>query len=104
SLGDHSFSVKAQDSLSNTSGATSVQWTVTAPTPAPPAPTIDSAPATPTKASAASFVFSDSQLGVVFLCSLDGAQFDPSSSPPHPSTAAAPTASTTPAPRPRPAA
>jgi hypothetical protein len=44
-------------------------------TTAPPAPTIDSRPADPNGATSASFMFSDSESGVSFLCQLDGASF-----------------------------
>ena len=44
SQGSHTFSVKAQDSAGNQSGATSFTWTIN--TTAPPKPTITSAPTT----------------------------------------------------------
>jgi hypothetical protein len=42
---------------------------------APPAPTIIAHPANPTNQTSAAFTYSDSQAGVTFQCSLDGAAF-----------------------------
>ena len=79
SQGSHTFSVKAQDSAGNQSGATSFTWTIN--TTAPPKPTITSAPANPTSQTSASFSFTDSQIGVSFRCQLDSRAFTVCSSP-----------------------
>jgi hypothetical protein len=47
----------------------------------PPVPTIDSGPTSPTSAAAATFAFSDSEPGVAFRCSLDGAAATACTSP-----------------------
>jgi hypothetical protein len=49
--------------------------------PAPPAPTITSGPTNPTSSASATFAFTDSQSGVTFQCSLDGAAFTACTSP-----------------------
>src|SRR5579862_1165237 len=57
----------------------------------PPTPTINAAsePPNPTKQTSASFAFSDTQAGVTFQCSLDGARFTACASPqPYPGLAA----------------
>jgi Bacterial Ig domain len=71
--GSHTFSVVAQDDMGNQSSATSFSWTIDL-TP-PPAPTITSQPANPTNQTSASFGFSDAEMGVNFLCQLDGSAF-----------------------------
>jgi hypothetical protein len=77
--GGHTFSVKAQDSAGTQSSAASFTWTI-ATTP-PPIPTITSTPANPTNQTSATFSFTDSQVGVSFLCQLDGSAFSACSSP-----------------------
>jgi Bacterial Ig domain len=77
--GSHTFSVKAQDSNGNQSGAASFTWTVD--TTAPPIPVITSTPANPTNQTSASFGFSDTEAGVSFLCQLDGSAFSACSNP-----------------------
>ena len=67
----HTFAVKAVDAANNMSAATIYNWSATA----PPAPTIDAAPASPNIATTASFNFSDAQSGVTFMCSLDSASY-----------------------------
>jgi large repetitive protein len=47
----------------------------------PPAPTITSHPATPTTSTSGAFSFADTQSGVTFQCSLDGAAYSACSSP-----------------------
>src|SRR5437868_5630743 len=46
-----------------------------------PAPTITSGPANPTNQSSATLAFTDSQSGVSFICSLDGAAYAACTSP-----------------------
>ena len=70
--GNHSFKVKATVGTA-TSAATTYAWTI-APL-APPAPTITSQPASPTSATTAAFKYSDTQSGVTYGCSLDGAAY-----------------------------
>jgi hypothetical protein len=77
--GSHTFSVKAQDTGGNQSGATSVTWTID--TTAPPSPVITSTPANPTAKTSASFSFSDTEAGVNFLCQLDTGAFLACTSP-----------------------
>jgi hypothetical protein len=73
SQGNHTFSVKAQDSAGNQSAATSFTWTID--TTAPPPPTITSTPSNPTNQTSATFTFTDSEAGVGFFCQLDGKAF-----------------------------
>lgn len=80
SPGSHTFSVKAQDGAGNQSSAASFTWTINMTT-APPTPTITSVPANPTNQTSASFSFSDTQLGVTFLCQLDASAFSACTSP-----------------------
>ncbi|MGE5057515.1 MAG: Ig-like domain-containing protein [Acidobacteriota bacterium] len=77
--GSHTFSVKAQDTGGNQSGATNVTWTID--TTAPPSPVITSTPANPTAQTTASFSFSDTEAGVSFLCQLDTGAFLACTSP-----------------------
>lgn len=76
--GPHNFSVQAKDAAGNTSSATSFSWTVS--TLPPPAPTILTAPAPQSTSNGAGFTFSDTQAGVTFWCSLDGAPLSQCSS------------------------
>jgi len=69
SQGTHTFSVKAQDTVGNQSGAASFAWTID--TTAPPKPVITATPANPTNQNSASFSFTDTQAGVSFRCQLD---------------------------------
>ena len=71
--GAHTFEVEAKDSLGNLSLPAVYPWTVT--TAGPPAPVITSTPANPTSSGTATFTFSDTQAGVSYACSLDGAAF-----------------------------
>jgi len=73
--GNHTFQVVAV-SGSQTSNATSFAWAIV-----PPAPAITGHPANPTNQTSASFTFTDSQAGVHFQCSRDGASFGSCSSP-----------------------
>jgi large repetitive protein len=76
--GTHQFRVEATNG-SGTSGATSWNWSIDL-TP-PPAPQITTSPADPTSSTSASFAFKDSEAGVTFLCSLDGAPFTTCTTP-----------------------
>jgi sugar lactone lactonase YvrE len=76
--GAHTFQVKAVDTQGNLSLAAVYNWMVNAV--GPPAPTITSAPASFGNADTATFVFTDAQAGVTFLCSMDGAAFTACSS------------------------
>jgi hypothetical protein len=69
SQGTHTFSVKAQDTVGNESGAASFAWTID--TTAPPKPVITATPANPTNQNNASFSFTDTEAGVSFRCQLD---------------------------------
>jgi hypothetical protein len=75
----HTFSVKAQDTAGNQSGAASFTWAVD--TTVPPTPAITSTPANPTNQTSASFGFTDSEAGVSLLCRLDGSAFSTCLSP-----------------------
>lgn len=75
SYGTHTFGVEAV-TTTGTSSVTSYSWTV-----APPAPSITGQPQNPTAATDASFSFTDTDSGVGFQCSLDGAAFAGCSSP-----------------------
>ena len=79
SVGNHTFSVKAQDAAGNQSLAASVTWTIDG-TP-PVAPTITKATLTATSTThSAAFTFNHIERGATFLCQLDGAGFNPCSS------------------------
>ena len=77
--GAHSFSVKATDLLNHTGPTANFSWVIDL-TP-PPAPSVGSGPANPTNETNASFVFSDSEVGVTFGCQLDGGAFSACTSP-----------------------
>jgi large repetitive protein len=79
SQGTHTFSVEAQDAAGNQSGAASFTWTID--TTAPPRPVITSSPTKSTNQTSASFSFTDTEGGVIFLCKLDTATFSACSSP-----------------------
>jgi large repetitive protein len=80
--GQYTLHVAAMDWLGNaTSFASPASSTFTIDTAPPPAPKIDSKPATPTNQTTASFGFSDSESGVSFLCRLDSGSFGTCSSP-----------------------
>ena len=68
--GTHSFSVEAF-SGTTASNATTYSWEIV-----PPTPTIVSHPANPTGSTSATFTYADTQSGVAFKCSLDGATFN----------------------------
>jgi hypothetical protein len=69
--GAHTFQVEAKDALGNTSPVTTRSWTVD--TVPPPVPTFTSTPANPSNQTSGSIGFKDSEAGVTFSCSLDGA-------------------------------
>jgi uncharacterized repeat protein (TIGR02059 family) len=78
--GDHTFEVRAKDTLGNPSTPRTRTWTVDAV--APPVPAIDSGPAGgSTTGVNVSFGFSDSEPGVTFEVQLDGGGFAVTSSP-----------------------
>jgi len=81
--GSLASSIIFTDNALNVTGATqqvNLSGTAEAAAP-PPAPTITSGPANPTFATTATFVFSDSQSAITFLCSLDGAAYASCTSP-----------------------
>ena len=73
SAGQHSFQVRALDADGFLSPAAVYSWTVTGVAVTPP--TITSGPGHITSATTAAFSFTDSENGVTFLCSFDGAAF-----------------------------
>ncbi len=75
----HSFAVRATDSLGTTGPATVWAWTVD--TVPPAAPTVDSAPSSPTNLSTATLTFSDGEAGLHHSCRIDGSGFVACSSP-----------------------
>jgi hypothetical protein len=80
--GSHTFQVRAlgvSGSSTGTSSAASFTWTID--TSPPPAPTINSGPASPTSSTSATFAFSDTEGGVSFLCRVDAAAFAACTSP-----------------------
>jgi hypothetical protein len=76
--GSHTFRVRVKDKTKY-SNPTSYTWTIDLT--APPAPSITAKPATTTSATSASFSFTDSEAGVVFLCKLDSAAYAACTSP-----------------------
>jgi hypothetical protein len=80
--GTYTVHVRAIDQAGNTTPAASQASTIfTIKTSAPPAPTISSGPEAETSSKSATFVFSDSQGGVTFLCAKDNHTFATCSSP-----------------------
>jgi hypothetical protein len=75
----HTFQVVAFDDAGNQSGATSFTWTIDA-TP-PPRPAITSGPLGLVATNAAAFTFTDTELGVTFLCQRDGGGYTGCTSP-----------------------
>ena len=79
SEGSHTFSVKATDASGNTDASpASTTWTVDT---TAPETTIDSGPSGTVSTNSADFSFSATEDGSTFECSLDGAAFEPCSSP-----------------------
>lgn len=80
--GTYTVHVRATDKAGNTTPAGSqASATFTIKTAAPPPPTISSGPEAETTSKSATFVFSDSQPGVTFLCAKDNHTFVACSSP-----------------------
>lgn len=80
SLGNDTYTVRthATDAVGNVSTTTT---TFTVDNVAPPAPSITAGPSGTVASSTASLTFSDTEAGVTFACSLDGAPASPCSSP-----------------------
>ena len=76
--GEHSFAVKATDSLGNTGLAAVVEWTIDT---VPPTATITQKPASPSNDTAPAFRFSSSENGSTFACRLEEGGFAPCASP-----------------------
>ena len=77
--GGHSFSVRATDAAGNTDASSAVRsWVVDF---TPPDTSISSGPDNPTNSTAASLVFTSTEPGSTFQCSLDGAAFVACASP-----------------------
>jgi RNA polymerase sigma factor (sigma-70 family) len=78
-LGAHTFAVRARDRAGNTGPAATVAWTVVPPPDTtPPSTSIVSAT---TGGPEATFVFTASEVGSTFSCSLDGSPFEACASP-----------------------
>jgi hypothetical protein len=77
--GPHTFSVEARDAAGNVSSATSSTWTIDL-TP-PPAPAIGTKPPALTTSTSATFSFTDTELGVTFVCQLDIGMYTSCTSP-----------------------
>ncbi len=80
--GSYTVHVRASDEAGNTTPAGSqAQSTFTIKTTPPPAPTIQSGPEEETSEKASTFVFSDSEASVSFLCAKDDSKFTNCTSP-----------------------
>jgi hypothetical protein len=77
--GSHTFSVVAVDAAGNASAATAYTWALDS-TP-PPKPRISAAPDRVTKASSATFAFTDAESAVTFECRRDGGAWSVCASP-----------------------
>jgi hypothetical protein len=77
SEGDHTFTVRATDTLNNVGNPASYPWTIDT---TPPTVTMDSTPPALTTSTSASFSFHSSEAGI-FRCSLDGAALATCGSP-----------------------
>ena len=77
--GNHTFSVRATDASGNTDSTPAIfNWTIDV---TPPDTSISSAPADPTNSTSASFVFTSTEAGSTFQCSLDGGALTDCTSP-----------------------
>ena len=77
--GNHAFSVQATDAAGNTDATPATyNWQIDV---TPPETSISSGPADPTNSTSASFVFTSTEAGSTFQCSLDGAALSNCSSP-----------------------
>jgi len=70
--GAHTFSVVPKASDGTPGGAASFSWIVD--TVPPPTPSLDAHPSDPSATANASFAFSDTEIGVSFICSLDASE------------------------------
>jgi Bacterial Ig-like domain len=78
SEGQHTFGVKAVDTLTNESAVTSYTWTVDT---TPPPPPVITGPPSPSNSSSATFSFADADPTVSFHCNLDAHGFPKCSNP-----------------------
>ncbi len=76
--GSHTFAVKALKAGDESAVTT---WTWVVDTTAPPAPVLTAKPSNPSATANPSFAFTDTESGVTFRCSLDGAAFAACTSP-----------------------
>ncbi|MBJ7458187.1 MAG: hypothetical protein JHD02_03265, partial [Thermoleophilaceae bacterium] len=76
--GAHTFAVQAKDTLNNVGSATTISWTVD--TVVPPAPSV-SGPSGTVASTSAAITFSDTEAGVTFECSDNGAAYAACTSP-----------------------
>jgi hypothetical protein len=79
--GSYTLHVRATDKLGNTTPAASQLASTFGVDRVPPMPSITSGPGAQTTATTATFVFSDSETGVTFLCRLDAGSFSGCKSP-----------------------
>ncbi|MBI2690793.1 MAG: hypothetical protein HYX29_02425, partial [Solirubrobacterales bacterium] len=77
SQGSHTYSARQVDAAGNVGSVGTITWTVD--TVAPPAPTVSTPPSG--SSTSASITFSDTEAGVTFQCSLNGAAFAACTSP-----------------------
>ena len=76
--GEHTFGVRATDSLGNTGLATVVEWTIDT---VAPAATITQKPASPSSDASPTFRFTANEAGSTFTCRLEQGGFAPCTSP-----------------------
>lgn len=79
--GSYTIDVRATDALGNTTQAASQLTSTFSIDSVPPTPSITSGPEKQTTSTTATFVFTDSEAGVTFLCRLDGGSFSGCKSP-----------------------